>query len=316
MPQHLRYQSKTWATHHVVSRCIQGYAFLKPTQEINAIIRSVLCYSLHKHKSVVELHHYAFLSNHFHLLISAAKTKHMSRFMSHFKGNLARELGRVHDWHGTLWQKRYSNEEILDKESLEEVFKYITQNSVKEGLVDHPSEWLGVHGYHQLVEERKLNGEWLNRTKLYYARKRAHARGEVVNERDFITEYQAELTAPPMWRDESEGEYWALCATLCDEAINEALSKRELPGMGMAKVLLQDTYRARFTKRSPRPLCRTKCLTLLKEFKRAYFEFKAQFQEASARLREAIELGIEEVRVRFPEGGVPLFGGCAFESAT
>ena len=35
--------------------------------------------------------------------------------MSYFKGNLARELARVHDWHGTLWQKRYSSEEILDE---------------------------------------------------------------------------------------------------------------------------------------------------------------------------------------------------------
>ena len=36
MPAHLRFQSQTWATHHVVSRCIQGFAFLKPTLEIRA----------------------------------------------------------------------------------------------------------------------------------------------------------------------------------------------------------------------------------------------------------------------------------------
>ena len=67
--------------------------------------------------------------------------------MCYFKGNLARELARVHDWHGTLWQKRYSSEEILDEAGLIEVFKYITQNSVKEGLVDHPKDWTGLHGY-------------------------------------------------------------------------------------------------------------------------------------------------------------------------
>ena len=54
----------------------------------------------------------------------------------------------------------------------------------------------------------------------------------------------------------------------------------------------------------------------MKEFKAAYFAFKAQFQEASATLREALELGLENISVRFPEGGVPLFGGCSFESAT
>ena len=171
------------------------------------MIRGVLCYSINSYKHGIELHHFAFLSNHFHLLISAAKTKHMSGFLGHFKSNLARELGRIHDWHGTMWHKRFSNEEILDEDALEEIFKYITQNSVKEGLVDHPSEWAGVHGYHQLVEGKELCGEWLNRSKLYRARGRANSKGEAVNERDFITEYKAVLTPPPMWRDDTEEDY-------------------------------------------------------------------------------------------------------------
>ena len=46
MPHHLRYQSTTWATHHIVSRCIQGFGFLKPDPEIVAICKGVLGYSL------------------------------------------------------------------------------------------------------------------------------------------------------------------------------------------------------------------------------------------------------------------------------
>ena len=125
MPHHLRYQSQTWATHHVVSRCLQGFGFLKPTPETNAVIKGVLAYSLNTYRTVIKLHHYAFLSNHFHLLISAKETRHMSQFMGHFKGNLSKELGLIHDWHGTMWPKRFSNEEILDEYALEEVFKYI-----------------------------------------------------------------------------------------------------------------------------------------------------------------------------------------------
>ena len=316
MPHHLRYQSQTWATHHIFSRCLQGFSFLKPTKETNAVIRAIFCYSIHSFEHAIELHHYAFLSNHFHMLISAEKTEHMSQFIGHFKSNLARELGRLHDWHGTMWHKRFSNEEILDEEALEDIFKYITQNSVKEGLVDHPSEWRGVHGYHQLVEGKDLSGDRLDRTKLYRATGRVKARREIVNERDFITHYKANLTPPPMWRNDTEEEYRKRCKRLCDQAIEEALSKREKPSMGMSKVMSQEIYKARFTKRSPRPLCRTKCIERLKEFKTAYFAFKAQFQEASAILREALALGLENVTVRFPEGGVPLFGGCSFESAT
>ena len=45
MPAHLRFQSSSWATHHVVSRCIQGYGFLKPIQQIRKITRGVFAYS-------------------------------------------------------------------------------------------------------------------------------------------------------------------------------------------------------------------------------------------------------------------------------
>ena len=142
-----------------------------------------------------------------------------------------------------MWHKRFSNEEILDEDALEEIFKYITQNSVKEGLVDHPSDWAGAHGYHHLVEGRELCGEWLNRSKLYRAKGRAKSKGEVVNERDFITEYKAVLTPPPMWRDDTEEEYRERCKRLCDDAVEEALAKRETPSMGMSKVLSQDIYK-------------------------------------------------------------------------
>ena len=45
MPTHLRFQSSPWATHHIVSRCIQGYGFLKPTQQIRKITHGVFAYS-------------------------------------------------------------------------------------------------------------------------------------------------------------------------------------------------------------------------------------------------------------------------------
>ena len=42
MAYHLRYQSSEWALHHVVSRCINGYSFLKPTPNIVQIYTGVL----------------------------------------------------------------------------------------------------------------------------------------------------------------------------------------------------------------------------------------------------------------------------------
>ena len=305
MPHHLRYQSTPWATHHVVSRCIQGFAFLTPHDHIADICRGVLGYSLHVHRETIKLHHYAFLSNHFHLLLSSATTPDLARFMCHFKGNLARELGRVHDWHDSFWQKRYSSEEILDEEGLTEIFKYITQNSVKEGLVEHPSQWAGLHGYHQLVEGREVSGPWVNRSDLYIARKRDKS----LQESEFTKFFPVLLSPPPMWAEMSDSRYREHCEKLCEEAILEAVSARSAGAIGMARVLRQNVYQPRFTKRSDRPLCRTKCVDRMKAYRALYYTFKAQFQEASAVLREGIHRGVELLSVRFPAGGVPLFGG-------
>ena len=307
MPAHLRFQSQAWATHHVVSRCIQGFAFLKPTREVRAITKGVLAYSLEKYKDTIELHHYVVLSNHFHLLVSAKSSHELALFMCYFKGNLARELARVHDWHGTLWQKRYSSEEILDEAGLIEVFKYITQNSVKEGLVDHPKDWTGLHGYRQLVMGKKVSGPWIDRTAYYHSVQRRE--GKLIGE--FTTLHQIKLMAPPMWAHLSKTEYKQLCSKLSAEAIRDAnLKRKSKASLGMKMVLNENVRKPKFTKRSNRPLCRTKCIKTLKAYQKLYFEFKARFQEVSADLRQAIRLGCDTALICFPCGGVPLFGVC------
>jgi hypothetical protein len=94
-----------------------------------------------------------------------------------------------------MWQSRYSSEEILDEDGLVEVFKYITENSVKEGLVDDPAAWKGLHGYHQLVNQRVMSGPWLDRTGLYKAKQNPQTRSQAIPE-NFTTVYSVNLTPP------------------------------------------------------------------------------------------------------------------------
>ena len=306
MPRHLRFQSHPWATHHVTSRCLRGFAFLKPTPQIKAICAGTLAYSLDTYKDRVELHHLAFLSNHLHLLVSTAEANDLARFMCHFKSNLARELCKVHGWSDVLWEGRYFSEEILDEEALRDIFKYITQNSVKEGLVAHPSEWGGLHGYHHLVEGKPLVGPWVNRSKLNASKKLKNP----LKEADVTTMYHVELTPPPMWAEMSREDYQALCQGLSEEAIREAqaLCNKTAP-MGMKRVLAQRVIKARKAKGGKRPLCRASCLERFKAYLQEYFEFRELFLKASAELRAAVHSSAESVCVCFPYGGVPLFGG-------
>ena len=57
MPAHLRFQSSPWATHHIVSRCIQGYGFLKPTQKVRKVTQGVFAYSAHVFAKRIHIHH-------------------------------------------------------------------------------------------------------------------------------------------------------------------------------------------------------------------------------------------------------------------
>lgn len=306
MLAHLRFQSQAWATHHVVSRCIQGYGFLKPSYVIKSICKGILAYALEKYKDSIQLHHYVFLSNHFHLLLSAKSSQDLAEFMCFFKGNLARELARIHNWHGTFWQKRYSSEEVLDEGGLIDIFKYITQNSVKEGLVAHPKHWTGLHGYHQLVKGKTVSGPWFDRTAYYHSNQRREGKTEA----DFTSVHEVKLSPPPFWSHLSKINYKELCIKLCNEAVTEALSNRKVKSsLGMRKVREMQVKKARMTLKSPRPLCRTQCIKTLKNYQMLYLEFKTKFQKVSTDLRQAIRLGLETAPSCFPLGGVPLFGG-------
>ena len=303
MPRPLRYQSAPWSTHHVVSRCLQGFAFLKPTPAVVETCAGLLAYSLDQHQEVIKLHHYAFLSNHFHLILSARTRGDLSSFMRLFKSKLTRELNRIHDWGGTIWSGRYASEELLDEGSVLKLLAYVTQNSVKEGLVDHPKQWSGLHGYHLLVEKKTPRGAYLDRTRLQ--------REPELTAQEATTYYDVQLSPPPLWEDEGMEAYQARCATLFEEAIAEAQQARDgRSSLGMAQVISQPLLKEREAPKGGRPLCRAQCRELLKAFKERYRIFKRQFQEVSREVRRSITLGLPLPPLCFPEGGVPLFGAC------
>ena len=306
MSRPLRYQSALWSTHHVISRCTQGFAFLTPTPIVVETCTGLLAYSLDQHQEVIKLHHYAFLSNHFHLILSARTRGDLASFMRLFKSKLTRELNRFHRRSGTIWGSRYASEEVLDEESLIELIKYITQNCVKEGLVDHPSEWTGLHGCHQLLERRVVRGPFVHRARLY--------KEPDLTEQEVTTYHEVRLEPPPMWEREGLEAYYERAAVLCEEAIIEARQLRESKAMGMKRVLQQRVFQARRAPQGTRPLCRTKCIELLKAFRKRYYRFKYEFQEVSREVRRSIELGLPLPAVCFPEGGVPLFGRYAVPS--
>ena len=317
----LRFQPVEWTTHFVTNRNLMGYLLMKPTKRINALIAGCLARALTHAKTrrgeVIKLHAYAFVSNHYHMIISSKTQRDLSEFMSHFNGCLGKELAIEHDLHGKIWHSRYKSSPILDPEALKDRYRYLLAHSVKEDLVEHPKQWPGLHAYKQICLKQTLKGIWVDRTRLYHAKQQAKLKKNLgksmPTEADFTIELSVEIDGPPpMWAELTQEEYESLCESLVAETVELHIQRRkaEKKGvLGVKKVLVQPIFQRRFTKRSACPLCHTKIIELLREYKAAYWSFVGHFRVASYELRDALVERCETALVTFPEGGVPLFGG-------
>jgi REP element-mobilizing transposase RayT len=348
MPRHLRFQSVEWAPHLITARCTQGQGLLRPEDGVNALVAGALARALEQHKGELELHHYVVMSNHLHLIISARDAHAKARFMCALSGTLARELCRYWGMRDHVWEGRYHSHELLDEEALIDAYKYVFKNSVKEGLVSHPREWPGLHGYAQLCGGAVVSGRWLDRTRWGYAERtqRGRARGEEA----YVREAPITLTRPRCWVDWAPDVFDARCERWCSEAVQESLEMRaarlsearreingedvddvrldldvkatevggaealnlalaELKPLGADAVRAQPVFVARPPSRSPRPLCRSGCDRRFAEFIERYRAFRDAFLRASGLLRAAVARGERLPHIVFPEGGVPLFIG-------
>ncbi len=314
MPAHLRYQPEPWMTHMVTTRCLEGQPLMIPTEHTNKIITGCFAYSLRRFKDRVTLNNIATLSNHYHAIISAESQPTLSAFMSHLNGCLGKELGVINDAHGHIWHRRYASHLLLDEQALIDAYKYIFANSVKEGLVEHPRDWPGLHGYAALCEGETLEGVWINRTAWSAAQRRALAkRLPPPNLLDFSEPLTLTLTPPPIWSYRPHHLLQADCARWAEEVVTAHAQERRRRGgrvLGRAGVLEQPARQRRaLTHKTPRPLCRAGCPRRFAQHHQDYRQFAAHYRDASARLRRGLAQHHQSPRVCFPPGGVPLCGG-------
>ncbi len=93
MGRRLRFIPTGGSLVEVTSRTLQGRHLLRPSRKLNRMILGVLGRAQRKYP--VDVHAFAFLSNHYHLLLSVPDAKRLAEFMNFLNGNLAREAGRL-----------------------------------------------------------------------------------------------------------------------------------------------------------------------------------------------------------------------------
>ena len=282
----------------LTSRTLHGRFLLRPSHRLNEILLGVLGRAQRLYR--VELFAVAILSNHFHLLARVETPQQLSGFMQYFKGNLAKEAGRLAGWRERFWGRRYRPIQVSNEEAAQVArLRYILSQACKEGLVGSPLEWPGINCARALVEGTALAGLWYDRTQQFYARRR----GDLAPDHNFATSESVVFQPLPCWSHLSSDDYRAAVHQVVREIEQEAAAAHEAAGtspLGAAAILRQaPRQRPHRSHRSPAPRFHASTRAARRSLANAYSLFYAAYREATTRLKRGLG------PVEFPPGCFP-----------
>lgn len=297
MPRRLRF-IPPGSLVEVTCRTVQGRLLLRPSPILRDLTLGVLARAVRLYP--IELHAFAFLSNHFHLLMTVESAQRLARFMNYLNSNLAREAGRLIRWREKFWGRRY--QAILvssEPEAQVERLRYVLAHGVKEGLVRSPLEWPGAHCARALLDDQGLAGRWIDRTLEHAAaRKRL-----TLDPGAFVTVETLNLSPLPCWRELPELRRRGYIRDLVEE-IERAGQVEERragkPPLGWSGVERQDPrHEPNRLKKRPAPLAHAASRAARASLREAYRTFFGAYRQAAERLRSGA------LDVLFPRGAFP-----------
>ena len=95
----------------------------------------------HARKTECQIHAYALMTNHVHLLISAERTDAVGALMKALGQRYVQYVNRTYRRSGTLWEGRYRSCLTQEDTYLLACQRYIELNPVRAGIVEHPAEY-------------------------------------------------------------------------------------------------------------------------------------------------------------------------------
>ncbi len=278
----------------VVARTIQGRFLLLPSERGREIVLGVVGRALERYPAV-SLYGFVFLSNHTHLLVSSAHGGQLAKFLGYVFGNVARKIGRIHDWKGKFWAKRCRPIPVVDDLAVISRLRYVLSQSVKEGIVERAEDWPGASCV-PWFRGQPLTGTWVIRDR----EARALRSKKPVDPSTYTETYNIQLSPIPCWSRFSRSQIAVLVGGMLEGIAMEARQRRSSPVLGVEAALAIHPHETRDLPESgPAPLCHATRHETRKAYEDAYRAFVRAFRAAS----EAIKSGA--AIVAFPLGSFP-----------
>ncbi len=93
-----------------------------------------------------KLHDFVVMPDHLHLLLTVEDGMTIEKAMQLVKGRFSYRLAHETGYKGEVWQRGFSEVQVVGRESLEAHRAYIAQNPVKAGLADSAEKYPFCYG--------------------------------------------------------------------------------------------------------------------------------------------------------------------------
>jgi len=266
----------------ITARTVGARFLLRPTPALTERILGSLGRALWR--LPIDLHAFAFLSNHWHALMTTPDALTVARFLQHVHSTVAVAVNELHGWDGKVFGR--ASQIVVAADSDERRLRYVLAQGAKEGLVPSPLDWPGAHSARALCGLEELHGVWRDRSR--EARVRAgggNGGGREPREDEMSTVYPIPLVPIPSWARWSLEARHERARELVAEIDRDAAEKHPVP-LGRDFILAQDpTAQPRNSKQSRAGVIHTSNAETRAEFLYARKVFTWEHRGASHDLR-------------------------------
>jgi len=125
-------------TFFVTSRTAGGRSLFQTDRMAGLFIEVLRAYM---RSGKITVHDFVIMPNHVHILMSVPGETSVEKAMQLIKGSFSFRAGKELGFRGEIWQRGYSDEQVLDERSFQQHREYIDNNPVKAGLASRPEEY-------------------------------------------------------------------------------------------------------------------------------------------------------------------------------